>query len=188
MIVTRKSGLLVAALVLFFVLFQNTFLSRIEFLGTSVWALPAVALVFGLLGGSLLGATVGFGVGLLADGLGDSPLGLSCLVFMAIGYLGGYYRERVGRPGQLAVVGLCAAAVAAANLAFGFYGVVTGVEAPVTWGVMPDILLQALYGAVIALPVYALIYRVLRPALILEVRAPRRRRPAGTLTEVDGEV
>lgn len=192
MIVTWKSGLLMGLLVLLFVLLQNTFFSQIEFLGASVWILPVVVIVFGLLGGSLLGAAVGFGTGLMADGLGDSPLGLACLVFMAIGYVGGYYRERGGRAGQFSVVGLCAAAVTGANLAFGAFGLLVGTQAPLTWGVLPDVLLQAVYGAAVVVPVYALIYRVLRPALILELPPSGRQRAASgpsviTVAEAEDE-
>lgn len=186
MIVTRKSGLLVGALVLFFVLLQNTLFSRIGIVGTSVWILPVVALVFGLLGGSLVGATIGFSIGLLADGLGDSPLGVASLGFMAIGYLGGYYRERNGRADQFIVIGLSAAAVVAANLALGAYGLLTGLEAPLSWKVIPGILLQGLYGGLLALPAYALAYRVLRPALILEVPDQVRRGRTAAARPVTG--
>lgn len=186
MILTWRSGLLATLLVFIFVLLQNTFFSQLEVLGASVWMLPVVAVVFGLLGGSLIGATVGFGTGFLADGLGDSPLGVSCLVLMAVGYLGGYYRERSGRADQFSVLGLSAAAVLAANLAFGLFGLLVGFTAPLGWGVIPDMLLQTLYGAFLALPVYALIYRVLRPALILEAAVPRRPKRASAVPAVLG--
>ncbi|MCO5316141.1 MAG: hypothetical protein M9938_08265 [Solirubrobacterales bacterium] len=192
MIVTRRSGATVAALVLIFVLLQNTFFSQVEFLGAPVWLLPVVAVTFGLMGGSLLGATIGFGLGFFADALGDSPLGLGCLTFMAIGYLGGFYRERSGRADHYSVVGLSAAAVLGANLAFGAFGLLGGMQAPLSWGALPDILLQSLFGALVALPTYAVIYRVLRPALILEAPSTVTRQPrtglAGAATEVDHEV
>lgn len=193
MIVTRKSGLIVGVLVLFFVLLQNTLFSGIGILGTGIWLLPAVALIFGLLGGSLVGATVGFSLGLLADGLGDSPLGVASLGFMAIGYLGGYYRERTGRIDQFSVAGLSACAVISANLALGAYGLLTGLEASLSWKVIPAILLQGVYGGLLALPAYALVYRALRPALILGVPTgsrsgrPAPARPAAGLG-VDDEV
>lgn len=168
MILTWNSGARAAGLILFFVLLQNTFFSRIELLGAGVWILPVVALVFGLLGGSLLGASIGFMAGFLSDALGDSPLGLACLVLMAVGYTGGYYREHGGRIRRRSLALLGGIAVTGANLAFGAYGLLAGSEAPVTGGAFLDLVLQALYGAVLALPVFALIYRVLRPALILE--------------------
>lgn len=168
MILTWKSGARAAGLILLFVLLQNTFFSRIELLGAGVWILPVVALVFGLLGGSLLGASIGFMTGFISDALGDSPLGLACLVLMAVGYAGGYYRERGGRLRRRSLALLGGIAVVGANLAFGAYGLLAGSEAPVAGGAFLDLVLQALYAAALALPVFALIYRVLRPALILE--------------------
>ena len=57
MIVTNKVALRIALLVLLLTLLQTAFFSQIELLGTSVWILPAVAVIFGLLGGSMVGAT-----------------------------------------------------------------------------------------------------------------------------------
>lgn len=172
MIVTWRSGLLLGTLILLFVLVQNTFFSQVEVAGTDLWILPVMVVVFGLLCGSLLGATVGFATGLLSDASGASPLGLACLTLMAVGYLGGIYRERNGRVGQRPVIIAAAAAVLGANLAFGAFGALTGLETSLTFDAVRDLLLQTVYGALFALPVYALIYRVLRPALILGPAAP----------------
>ncbi len=174
MIITWKSALRVALLVFLFVVLQNTFFSQVEVLGSSIWILPACAAIFGLLGGSLVGATVGFGIGFLADGLGDSPMGSACLIFMAVGYLTGVYRERGEIADRFTVIGICGLATVVANLILGLYTVLVGFDAAVSASFIPDLLLQTIYGVLLALPIYALIHRVLRPALIHEPPTPRR--------------
>ncbi len=176
MIITWKSALRVALLVLLFVVLQNTFFSQVELLGSSIWILPACAAVFGLLGGSLVGATVGFAIGFLADGLGDSPLGSACLVFMAVGYLTGLYRERVDLADRLTVAGIGGLSTIAANLTLGLYTVLVGFDASVSASFVPDLLMQAVYGVLLALPIHALVHRVLRPALIHETPVRGRSR------------
>jgi len=179
MIVTWRSALRVALLILLFVVLQNTFFSQVELLGAPIWILPACAAIFGLLGGSLVGATVGFALGFLADGLGDSPLGSASLIFMGVGYLAGAYRERGERPDRATILGICGLSTAAANLALGLYTVLVGFDAAVSPSFLPDLVLQAVYGVLLALPIHALIHRVLRPALIHEEPVRRRRRTRG---------
>jgi rod shape-determining protein MreD len=176
MIITTRTAARVVGLVLLFTILQVSFFSQIELLGTSMWILPACAAIFGLLGGSLIGATVGFTFGFLGDALTDGPLGSACLVFLAIGYLAGTYRERgdfVDRPTVLVSCGL---ATLGANLALGLYTVVIGFDSSLSASLVPDLILQAFYGVLLAIPLYALTYRVLKPALIHEPAT--RRRPA----------
>jgi len=176
MIVTWKVALRIALLVLLFVLLQSSFFSLVTLLHVSPWILPACAVVFGLLGGSMVGATVGFAIGFLADGLADGPLGTACLVFMGIGYAAGLYRERGAVPPRIAVAGICGGATIAANVALGLFTVLLGFEASLSSAVLIDVVLQGVYGFLLAFPIYALIKRVLRPALIDE-RGSRPRRP-----------
>jgi rod shape-determining protein MreD len=174
MIITTRTAARVAGLILLFTVLQISFFSQIELFGTSMWILPACAAIFGLLGGSLIGATVGFAFGFLGDGLTDGPLGSACLVFMAVGYLAGIYRERgdfVDRPTVLAVCGI---ATLGANLALGVYTVIVGFDSSLSGSLVPDLILQAFYGVLLAIPLYALTYRVLRPALIHEPATRRR--------------
>lgn len=176
MIITTRSSLRVAGLVLLFSVLQVSFFSQIELLGTSIWILPVCAAIFGLLGGSLVGATVGFALGFLGDVMTDGPLGSACLIFMGGGYLAGLYRERgavVDRPTILAASGL---ATLGSNLTLGFYTVIVGFDASLSGSLVPDLILQAIYGVLLAIPLYALIHRVLKPALINE--PPSRRQPS----------
>lgn len=189
MIVTTKSAIRIALLVLLFVLLQNGFFSLVELFGTSFWILPSCAVIFGLLGGSMVGATVGFSIGFLADGLADGPLGTGCLIFMAIGYLAGTWRERGEQPDRLIVAGICGGATVAAGLALGVFTLGLGFEASVSPAVLVEAMVQGLYAFILAVPLHAFIHRVLRPALVSE--RPVRRRPdrpfsgSGGLSGVD---
>lgn len=185
MIVTSKVALRIALLVLFFVLLQSAFFSLVEVLHTSFWILPACAVIFGLLGGSMVGATVGFSIGFLSDGLVDGPLGTACLVFMGVGYAAGLYRERGEQPDRLVTAGLCGAATVASSLALGIFTTVLGFDASLSAGIVVEVVMQGLYGFLLAFPIYALIGRVLRPALINE-RNGRRRRPSATIGDLGG--
>lgn len=174
MIVTWKVALRIALLVLLFVLLQTGFFSLIEVLHVSPWILPACAVIFGLLGGSMVGATVGFSIGFLSDALVDGPLGTTCLVFMGIGYAAGLFRERGAHPDRLETAGLCALATYGANVAMGLLTVLLGFDAYLSASLLIDVLIQGLYGFLLAFPIYMLIRKVLGPALINERSGPRR--------------
>jgi len=174
MIITARAAARIAGLVLLFTILQVSFFSQVELLGTSMWILPACAVIFGLLGGSLIGASVGFAIGFLGDALTDGPLGSACLIFMAVGYLAGTYRERgefVDRPTVVVASGI---ATLGANLALGFYTVLVGFDSSLSPSLVPDLILQTFYGVLLAIPLYALIHRVLRPALIYETDSRNR--------------
>mgnify|MGYP006384480871 FL=1 len=177
MIVTNKVALRIALLVLLLTLLQTAFFSQIELLGTSVWILPAVAVIFGLLGGSMVGATIGFSLGFLADALVDGPLGTSCLIFMGVGYLAGIYRERGDDATRGLTAVFCGLATLASNLAMGLFALVLGLDAPLSPALLADVGIQTIYGFLMAFPLYWLIRRVLRPAIIDDRTARRRRRP-----------
>ncbi|HMT04010.1 MAG: rod shape-determining protein MreD [Solirubrobacterales bacterium] len=168
MIITNRSALRIALLVLLVTVLQVSFFSQIELLGTSVWILPACAAIFGLLGGSLVGATVGFALGFLGDGLTDGPLGSASLILMGVGYLAGTWRERGEFPDLPAVLAICGIATLGSNLTLGVYMVVVGFDSSLSPSLVPDLILQSIYGVVLAIPLYVLIRRVLKPALVFE--------------------
>ena len=94
MIVTPRIFLRLALIVVLAVLLQLSFFSRVAFVDTSPDILPAVAICFGLLGGSMSGAVAGFSLGFLSDCLLVEALGASSLVLLGTGYLAGLFRER----------------------------------------------------------------------------------------------
>jgi rod shape-determining protein MreD len=176
MIVTTKVALRIVLVVVLVLLFQNAFFSQVEVFGASFWVLPAVVAIFGLLGGSMVGATLGFAIGFFADGLTDGPLGTACLVFMGIGYATGLYRERGDQPPVLAAAIIAGAATFLANAVFGLLTMLLGFDGYLSAAAVPDLLLQTAYGFLLALPLFILIRRILRPALIDE-RVGRQPRP-----------
>lgn len=184
MIITTRSTLRIILLILLMSVLQIAFFSQVELFGSSMWILPACVAIFGLLGGSLIGATVGFAFGFFGDALTDGPLGSTCLIFMAIGYLAGTYRERGDFVDRPTVIMSSAIATLGANLMLGFYMVVVGIDAALSTSLVPDLILQTFYGALLAVPLYALIHRVLKPALVREPAA--RRRPGDHDPWLDG--
>lgn len=166
MIVTWRISLRIAALLLAAVLLELTFFSYASVFGVAPDVVPVVVVALGLLGGAVLGAVCGFAAGLLLDTLLLQTLGVSSLVLLSIGYLAGRYREgfeissSLTPPlltGGLALLG--AAGLAAIEL-------MLGVDVPVSLLVLREILLKGVWAFLLAIPVYPLVRRALRPALV----------------------
>lgn len=174
MILTPRILARIAAIVLLGVLLQLTFFSRVELLHTSPDVLPALVVSLALLGGATAGAVIGFSVGLLAAALVGEALGLSSLVLLATGYLAGLYRERADVSGVLAPALFCMGLTAFAEAGYATMQLVLGIDATVSALVLRDLLLKAIYAFFLGAPIYAVVRRVLRPALV-EDRAVRRR-------------
>ncbi|MGA1212442.1 MAG: hypothetical protein ACO3ZZ_01750 [Solirubrobacterales bacterium] len=174
-ILVRIGLLFVASL-----LVQAYLFSPVELAGTVIWILPACAVAFGLLGGSLTGAVTGFMLGLGSDAMTDSPLGSTALALLAVGYLAGLYRERGNRiPGPVAG-SIAAAGTLGANLLLGLIALVLGQAGPLAWDAAAELAIQALYGFLFGIPLFLLFRKVLSPGLV-DDRKPgrrRRRRPA----------
>jgi rod shape-determining protein MreD len=173
MIITLKVAVRIAVLIFVLVLLQTTLFSMVELLGASIWILPAAVAIFGLLGGSMVGATLGFAIGVLSDGLADGPLGTTALVFMGVGYAAGIYRERGEIPGTAVAAAIASIATFAANAALGLLTFLLGFAGYVSAGAIPDLILQGVYAFLLAIPMFVLVRRVLRPALVDE-RIARR--------------
>jgi rod shape-determining protein MreD len=130
----------------------------------------------GLLCGSTIGAATGFAVGLLVDLALLQTLGLSSLVFTLIGYWCGRLREL--RDPQGAFTPLIVGAAASAVFLFGYslMEFMLGVDAPVSFELLGQIVLGVVVNTVVALPMWALTRRVLDSALPEDPRRRRRRR------------
>jgi rod shape-determining protein MreD len=175
MIVTPQIVLRMVLMGVAVVLVQVTTISQVTIFGANADLTPLVVAAVGLLCGSLSGAVFGFGVGLFVDSALVQTMGLSSLVYLTAGYAAGRLREL--RDPQAAVVPMVvgAGATAIATFGFGLMNFLLGLDAPVSFLLLRQILATILLNALIALPVFALVRRWLLPVLPEDPRRRRRR-------------
>jgi rod shape-determining protein MreD len=157
------------------VVIQQAAVSQISIFGVSADLTPLVVMAVGLLAGSLLGAVMGFGTGLLVDMILVQTLGVTSLLYIAIGYWAGRLRELRDPAHGLVPVALGAAATAFAGLGMAIIQFLLGVDAPVSFLLLQQIFITVLVNSLIALPTYALVRRIVEPALPQDPRRRRRR-------------
>ncbi len=164
-----------AALAVATVLLQIAAVSQVSLLGVSADLSPLVVMSVGLLCGALPGALMGFGMGLFLDTALLQTLGVSSVILLAVGYGAGRLRELRDPTNALIPIPLGAAATAAFTVGFSLVQFLLGVDAPVSLLLIRQIVATVIVNAVIALPVYALVRRVLIPVLPDDPRRRRRR-------------
>jgi len=177
MILTPKIVARIAAIGFAGVLLQLSFFSRVELFHVSPDVLPALVVCLALLGGSLTGAVAGFAIGLFVDCLLVEALGVASLVLLGTGYLAGLYRERFEFHGSLVPALLCMGLTLVAELGYGAIQLLLGIDAPISLLIVRDMLLKGVYAFFLGWPIYLLVRRVLRPALVEEPKVQRRRQP-----------
>jgi rod shape-determining protein MreD len=156
-------------------LLQIATVSQVTVLGVRADLTPLVVTSVGLLSGSVAGALVGFGLGLFVDVALLQTLGISSLILLSVGYGAGRLRELRDPAHALTPVAVGAAGTAAAAIGFSLIQFLLGVNAPVSLLLIREILATIVLNAVLALPVYAVIRRVLLPFLPGDPRRRRRR-------------
>lgn len=176
MIITPGILLRMALVVFLALVLQTTFFSMVEILGVSIWILPAVVTCFGLLGGRVIGTSTGFVVGFLSDAIVDAPLGSTSLALMAAAYVGGTFRERGGLPTVPFAGALSGATTVLAGLVVGLILAGIGLGAALSWSVLPETVLQGLYGVFIGMPTFMLSRRLFAPALVADRPSRKRHR------------
>jgi rod shape-determining protein MreD len=177
MILTPKIVGRIALIGLLGVLLQLSFFSRVELFHVSPDILPALVVCLALLGGSLTGAVAGFSIGLFLDCLLVEALGISSLVLLGTGYFAGLFRERFEIHSSLVPALLCMGLTLLAELGYAAIQLLLGIDAPVSPLIIRDLLLKSVYAFFIGWPMYLLVRRVLRPALVEEPKLRRRRQP-----------
>jgi rod shape-determining protein MreD len=163
------------ALALVTVVIQEAAVSQISIFGTSADLTPLVVMAVGLLAGSIPGALMGFGVGLLVDLLLFQTLGVTSLLYITIGYWSGRLRELRDPSHGLVPMGLGAAATAFAGLGMTLIQFLLGVDSPVSLLLLQQIFVTVLVNTLLALPIYAAVKRVIQPTLPQDPRRRRRR-------------
>ena len=160
------------------VLVQTAALSQLSLFGAVPDIAPLVVVSAALLVGPVNGALFGFGVGLLVDVALVQTLGVSSLVYVTVGWYAGRLRETLRDP-QATLLPLAAGAFATlmSLVMFSLIQFLLGVQAPVSVELLRQIVSTALITTLLALPVHAVVKRVLQPVLPDQTR--RRRRAGG---------
>jgi rod shape-determining protein MreD len=173
--ITSASVIRLALLGLIGGLFQLSVVSQVTVFGVPADLTPLLVAACGLIAGSMTGAVFGFCLGLFIDVQLYQKLGVSSLVFTAVGYGSGRIRELRDPAHGLAPVAVGAAATAIASVGFTILQFLLGVQAPVSLLLLREILLTVVLNTLIALPVYVIMRRALLPFLPEDPRRRRRR-------------
>jgi len=168
--VVRVGVLLVAA-----VLLQVSAVAQIAVFGGTADLIPIAVAASALYGGSVAGAAAGFAAGLVLDLALGMSLGGSSLVLTGVGYGVGRFAELRDVSHGLLPIAVAAAATAIYDLAYGAVTFMLGLEATVSALVLREMLVGMLLNAVLALPLFAFVRRVVRPVLREDLAARRRR-------------
>lgn len=167
-----RCGLLGVAVVIL----QISGLGSGRVLGGYVDLTPLVVAAVAIYGGSVAGAGMGFGVGLLLDLLVGQTMGVSSLVLTAVGYGAGRYREVRDPAHELMPIPVGAAATLGWVVAFAAVSFMLEIGAAVSFGVVREMIATTLLGAIFAMPIFWVCRRVLRPVLLVDPLDLRRRR------------
>ena len=157
------------------VVIQEAAVSQISIFGVSADLTPLMVMSVGLLAGSLTGAVMGFATGLLVDTVLVQTLGITSLLYIAIGYWAGRLRELRDPAHGLVPLAAGAAATAVAGVGMTLIQFLLGVDAPVSLLLFQQIIITILVNTLISLPVYAAVRRIIQPALPDDPRRRRRR-------------
>ena len=171
-------------LVLLGVVIQISGLAQLRILGAAPDLTPLVVAAVALIGGSVSGAVTGFLVGLLLDLALGQNVGSSSLVLTAVGYGVGRYGELRDPAHGLIAIPVGAAATAGYLVAFAAVSFMLQIETSVSALVVRDALVTTILNAILAVPVFGIVRRLLRPVLLAQPGGRRRRaetRPTGPI-------
>jgi rod shape-determining protein MreD len=175
MTVTSASVIRLVLLGLIGGLIQLSVVSQVTVFGVPADLTPLLVASAGFIAGSMTGAVFGFCLGLFIDVSLYQTLGVSSLVFTAVGYGAGRMRELRDPAHGLAPAAVGAAATAIAAVGFTLLQFLLGVQSPVSLLLLREILLTVVLNTLLALPVYAIMRRALLPFLPEDPRRRRRR-------------
>jgi rod shape-determining protein MreD len=173
MIVTWKLAVRIALVIVGAVVLQVSFFSYIPLFGVVPDIVPVVVVALGLLGGGVVGAVCGFATGMLVDSVLLQTLGTSALLLLLAGYLAGRYREGAEISNSLIPPLLAGALSLLVATGFAAIELMLGVDTPVSLLVLREIFLKGVYAVFLAVPIFAVVRRVLRPGLVDDAPAHR---------------
>ena len=162
MSVELLDALKVVVLMFLAAILQVTIFGQIDILGGYPDVVLLTLVAVALLRGSIYGAAAGFLVGLIVDTANLATLGVTSLLLTIAGYWIGRYGETTGRDRAHAPVLSIAVTTLAYQIAALVLRYMLGQNAPggeIFSGLAPTVLLNL----ILALPVYALTRRLLRP-------------------------
>jgi rod shape-determining protein MreD len=166
----------IAALSVVMVFVQIGAVSELPVFGVNVDLSPLLVAFVGLMCGSTLGAATGFAVGLLVDLALVQTLGVTSLIFTMIGYWSGRLRELRDPQAALTPLLVGAAASAVSLIGYSLVEFLLGVDAPVSFELLRQIVVGIAVNSLAAPPTWALVRRALEGALPDDPRRRRRRR------------
>lgn len=169
-------ALRIVALSVVVVFVQAGVVAEIPVFGVTIELTPLLAAFVGLLCGSMAGALAGFGIGLFVDLTLVQTLGVTSLLFTLIGFWAGRLRELRDPQAALTPVAVGAVASAIALVGLSVIEFMLGVDAPVSFELLRDIVLGVVVDTIVALPFWVLVRRALRGSLPEDPRRRRRSR------------
>jgi rod shape-determining protein MreD len=172
-------ALRLAVFALVVVFFQVGVVAELPVFGVNADLCSLLVAFVGLMCGSSIGAACGFAVGLFVDLALLQTLGLTSLVFTLIGYWCGRLRELRDPQAALTPLIVGAAASGVSLLGYSLVEFMLGVDAPVSFELLREIVLGTVVNTILALPMWALTRRALERGLPED---PRRRRQRRTYT------
>jgi len=174
--VSGALALRLAAFATAVVFIQIGVVSEVPVFGVNADLSSLLVAFVGLLCGSTVGAACGFAVGLFVDLALLQTLGLTSLIFTLIGYWCGRLREVRDPQSALTPLALGATATAVSLVGYSLMEFMLGVDAPVSFELLRQIIFGIVVNTIVALPMWALTRRALESALPEDPRRRRRRR------------
>lgn len=167
-----RRGILLGMVVMTGLLLQTTVLGGRTLGGTQPELVLLIVIALGMTEGPATGAVAGFVGGFLTDLLLDLPIGMSSLIFTAIGYSVGALREHYeGTTAWLTIV-VAGLATAAGLIGYGAVSVLFGLDGLAAVDVLRHAGLAAAYSMLLAPFVLPLIRKIgerLRPRKVVRL-------------------
>lgn len=178
MIPTANGLLRLGALVFLTVVLQISGMTQIRLFGGNADLIVLMVAAVGFFAASIPGAITGFCAGLLLDLALGNTLGASSLVLTVVGYGVGRYREERDPSHGLIPIAVGANATAAYVIGIAAVSFMLGIDSDVSVLVFRDMLVTVILNSLLALPIFGLVRRWLRPVLLSDPYERRRRRRA----------